>query len=189
VEAEADAEAAPAQRTRSPLWYAFGVLVAVAGGILGIPGAILQEMRAGGFILLPIIGAPVIEESLKPTGVYILLVRWPFVLRSRLYTAFLAGLAGLTFGVIESAAYVAAFADEAPDWFPLYRFTAPVAMHTVASLIAGLAIDRSLVDWAQGRAGLPGRNRNLYFTAMAIHGIFNTIAITLSLAGVFGDNN
>jgi hypothetical protein len=181
--------ATPAVETHpiSPLWYAFAILVAVAGGALGILGAIIQELRAGGWLLLPIVGAPVIEEALKPSGVYLLLARWPFVLRRQVFTAFLSGLAGLTFGLIESAGYVIVFADDAPDWFATYRFTVPVAMHTVASTIVGMAISRPLIEWAQGRGPLPKRQRNLYFTAMALHGIFNTVAIILSYAGVFGD--
>ncbi|HET8944167.1 MAG TPA: PrsW family glutamic-type intramembrane protease [Dehalococcoidia bacterium] len=187
MELDTERPHAPATRTYSPLWYVFGALIAITGGVLGILGAVIQEVRTGGFILLPIVGAPIIEEALKPTGVYILLARWPLVVRNQLYTAMITGLAGLTFGLIESALYVAAFADDAPGWFPLYRFTVPVAMHTTASFIAGLGINRSLADWAQGRAPLAKRSRNLYFTAMALHGIFNTVAITLALAGVFGD--
>lgn len=179
--------AAPAVRTHSPLWYVFGAIVAIIGGVLGIPGAIIQELRAGGWLLLPIVGAPVIEEALKPTGVYILLARWPFVVRNQLYTAAITSLAGLTFGLLESAAYVLAFADDAPDWFPLYRFTIPVAMHTTTSFIAGLGINQALADWAAGRVAFPRRNRNAYFTAMAIHGMFNAVAMTLAFAGVFGD--
>ena len=168
----------------SPLWYVFAVLVAVAGGVLGIMGAVIQEVRAGGWLLLPILGAPVIEEALKPAGVYILLARWPFVLRSQWFTAFLSALGGLTFGVLEAFVYVSVYADNPPDWFVTYRFTLPLVLHTTGSFIVGLAINRSLVDWAQGRAPLPKRSRNLYFTAMAIHGIFNAIAVTLSISGV-----
>jgi hypothetical protein len=182
-------EAAPTAKTRpiSPLWYVFAILVAIAGGALGIPGAIVQEVRAGGFILLPIVGAPVIEEALKPTGVYILLARWPFVLRSQLFTAVLSALAGLTFGVIEAIVYVTLYTDNPPDWFVTYRFTLPLVIHTTGSFIVGLAINPSLFDWAQGRAPLSKRTRNLYFTAMGLHGIFNTVALALSLAGVFSD--
>jgi RsiW-degrading membrane proteinase PrsW (M82 family) len=186
---EAPIETTPLTDTRPilPLWYVFAIMMAVAGGVLGIAGAIVQELRAGGFLLLPILGAPIIEEALKPTGVYILRVRWPPVLRSQLFTVFLSALAGLTFGLVESAAYVAAFAHDAPDWFPVYRFTIPIALHTTASTIVGLAINRSLLDWAQGRAPLPKPSRNLYFTAMALHSIFNTVALVLSFAGVFDD--
>lgn len=187
MEAHTETPAAPTPRAHSPLWYVFAVIVAIAGGALGIPGAVIQEIRAGGFLLLPIVGAPVIEEALKPTGVYILLVRWPFVLRGRLFTAFLSALGGLTFGVVEAFVYVTVYVDNPPDWFVTYRFTLPLVVHTTGSFIVGLAINRSLVDWAQGRAPLPKRSRNLYFTAMALHGIFNTVAIVLSFAGVFGD--
>ena len=185
VEAPAETPFSEANRAVSPLWYAFAIFVAITGGVLGILGAIIQEVRAGGFILLPIIGAPVIEEALKPTGVYFLLARWRFVLRSQLFTAFLAALAGLTFGLIEAFVYVNVYVDNAPDWFVTYRFTLPLVLHTTGSFIVGLAINSSLVDWAQGRAPLPRRTRNLYFTAVALHGIYNTIAIALSLAGVF----
>ena len=178
---------APVASTHSPLWYVFGGFVAIVGGVLGIPGAIVQELRAGGFLLLPIVGAPVIEEALKPTGVYILLARWPFVVRNQLYTAAIAGLAGLAFGLLESTAYVLAFADDAPGWFPLYRFTIPVAMHTTASFIVGLGINQGLADWVGGRAPLPRRSRNLYLTAIALHGVFNTVALALSFAGVLDD--
>jgi hypothetical protein len=178
---------APVQRphTISPLWYVFAVFVAVAGGVLGILGAVIQELRAGGWLLLPIVGAPVIEEALKPAGVYVLLARWPFVLRSQWFTAFLSALGGLTFGVLEAFAYVTVYADNPPDWFVTYRFTLPLILHTTGSFIVGLAINRSLVDWAQGRTPLPKRSRNLYFTAMALHAIFNTIAVALSITGVF----
>jgi RsiW-degrading membrane proteinase PrsW (M82 family) len=161
--------------------------VAIAGGVLGIFGAFLGEVRAGGFLLLPIIGAPVIEEALKPSGVYILLVRWPFVVRNQLYTAFITALAGLTFGLIESLVYVTVYVEDPPGWYVTYRFTISVAAHAFMSFIAGLAINQGLVDWAQGRAPFPRRSRNLYFTAMGIHGIFNTVAVILALAGVFDD--
>jgi hypothetical protein len=65
-----------------------------------------------------------------------------------------------------------------------YRFTLPLVIHTTGSFIVGLAINSSLFDWAQG-ARPAERTRNLYFTAMALHGIFNTVAIAVSLAGVF----
>jgi len=188
---DAQIETTPTSGTHpiSPLWYIFAALVAIAGGVLGIFGAIVQELRAGGWLLLPILGAPVIEEALKPAGVYILLARWPFVLRDRLFTAFLSALGGLTFGIVEAVVYVTIYVDNPPDWFVTYRFTLPLIIHTTGSFIVGLAINRSLVDWAQGRAPLPKRSRNLYFTAMALHGIFNTVAMALSFAGVFDDVN
>jgi RsiW-degrading membrane proteinase PrsW (M82 family) len=175
----------PESRSFSPLWYVLAIFVSLIGGFLGAFGAVVQELRAGGFLLLPILGAPIIEEGLKPTGVYLLLIRWPDLLRSQLFTAFLSALAGLTFGLLEALVYVTLYVDNPPDWFVTYRFTLPLVLHTTGSFIVGLAINRRLLDWAQGRSALPKRNRNLYFTAITLHAIFNTIAVVLAIAGVF----
>jgi RsiW-degrading membrane proteinase PrsW (M82 family) len=177
--------AVPEPRSFSPLWYVFAVFISLIGGFLGAFGAVVQELRAGGFILLPILGAPIIEEGLKPTGVYLLLIRWPDLIRSQLFTAVLSALAGLTFGLLEALVYVTLYVHNPPDWFVTYRFTLPLVLHTTGSFIVGLAINQGLLDWAQGRSALPKRNRDLYFTAIALHAIFNTTAVVLAFAGVF----
>jgi hypothetical protein len=56
---------------------------ALVGGLLGIPAAVFEEVQASGGFLV----AGVIEEALKPAGIWILLVVWPYLLRGRLYTA------------------------------------------------------------------------------------------------------
>jgi RsiW-degrading membrane proteinase PrsW (M82 family) len=164
--------------------HLLAVALALLGGVFGIMGAFVQELRAGGFLLLPFVGAPVIEESLKPLGVYLLLARWPRVLRGQLHIALLAALAGLTFGAVESTLYVTLYVGDHPDWFLIYRFTAPLLMHSVASMIVGFGIDRRLVDWAAGRGPFPRRSRNAYITAMVLHGLFNVMAVALTFAGV-----
>ena len=85
--------------------------------MLGIIGAAFQEAQAGGYLLLPFVGAPIIGEGVKPLGVYILLLRWPRLLRNQLYTALLCDFAGLTFGVIESLVYVYVYASNPSDAF------------------------------------------------------------------------
>ena len=172
---------APAATVRHHL---LAVSVALLGGVFGVVGAFVQELQSGGALLLPFVGAPIIEEALKPAGVYALLVRWPHVLRSQLHTALLAALAGLAFGVIESTLFVTLAVSDRPDWFIPYRFTAPVLMHSVASLIVGLGISRGLVEWAAGRGSFPRRSRNAYIAAVVLHALFNVTAVSLALAGV-----
>lgn len=176
--------AQPAPRPSGPLGHILAVSLAVAGGALGIIGAFVQEIRAGGFLLLPFIGAPVIEEALKPAGVYILLARWPHLLRGRLYTATLCALAGLAFGVVESLIYVNVYVGDPSGAFVLYRFTVTLAVHAVASFIVGLGIDTGLREWAAGRSPLPKRTRNFYIAGAALHAIYNTVAFSLEIAGV-----
>ncbi len=158
--------------------------LAMAGGVLGIIGAGVQEFRSGGFLLLPFVGGPIIEEVAKPIGVYALLARWPQAMRSQLYTAVLAAIGGLAFGLIEAVVYVTVYVSEPSDWFVVYRFTAPLALHVVASFIVGLGINQRLLDWALGRGPLPKASRNLYMAAITLHAAFNVTATALAIAGV-----
>ena len=161
--------------------------MALLGGVFGILGAVIQEVRGGGFLLLPFLGAPIIEEIVKPSGVYLLLVRWPRLLRGRLHTALLAALAGLSFGVIEALVYVEVYVPDAPSWFVTYRFTLPLFMHAAASFIVGLGINRGLLDWAGSGSPLPKATRNFFVAAIGLHAVFNTVVISLAIAGVFPD--
>jgi hypothetical protein len=160
------------------------VVLALAGGIFGIVGALVQEVQAGGGVLLVFAGAPIIEEALKPAGIYILLGRWPQAVRGRLHVASLTALSGLCFGLIESFFYVTFYYPDGSSDYVLFRYTVPVAMHVIASFIVGLGLSRSLIDWASGRAPLSKATRNFYLAGVALHAVYNTTAVILSLAGV-----
>jgi RsiW-degrading membrane proteinase PrsW (M82 family) len=160
----------------------FAVLVTIIGCVLAIPGVILQEIQSGA--LGAFVAAPVIEEALKPAGIYILLLRWPRALHGRQHTALLGALAGLTFGLIESYVYVTYyFPDEGSDYV-LFRFTVPILLHVTGSTIVGYGLTRAVIDWAAGRAVFPKLTRNLFFAAAALHAIYNTVAVILSVTGV-----
>ena len=179
-----DAEALSVQTKIGLHHHLFAVAVALSGGVLGILGAFVQELRSGGALLLLFIGAPIIEESLKPTGVYLLLLRWPRLLRGQLHIAILAALSGIAFGVIESLLYVTLYASDPGEWFVIYRFTIPLCVHTLASFTFGLGINQRVVDWAAGRAPFPRTSRNAFLAAFATHGVFNALAFGLALGGV-----
>ena len=112
-------------------WRIFAFLVAVGGGVLGIIGAIIQELSQGS-LLVAFVAAPMIEEIMKPSGVYILLVRWPKVLTSRLYTAFLAAVGGLTFAVVENILYLEVYFPEHTQTLVVFRYS--VGLHHARSL-------------------------------------------------------
>lgn len=162
--------------------YVIAVLLAFIGGLFGIAGAFVQELQTGGWLLLPFLGAPVIEEAMKPTGVYLALLRWPEALSNRLFTACLAAAGGLVFGVIEAIVYTEIYVSDPSDRFVAYRFTIPLVMHTGASFICGLGISRGIIDWAAGRGSIPKRTRYFYIAAVVIHAIFNITVVTLELS-------
>jgi hypothetical protein len=166
-----------------PGLHVLALLFALIGGAFGIIGAIFQETYAGGGVFLAFTGAPIIEEALKPAGVYLLLLRWHHALAGRLHVALLSSLGGLCFGLIESLVYVAVYYPEGGDGFVAFRFTVPVAMHTIASFLVGLGLSRGIIDWAAGRARFPRRTRNFYLAAVVLHAGYNLTVVILSLSG------
>lgn len=149
--------------------------------IRGIVGAAIQEVRSGAGILLPFIGAPIIEETAKPIGLFITLLKWPHLLFNSFYTA---ALAGLTFGAIESTLYVYVYVPDHTREFFLFWFTISLAMHALASFIVGLGIDQRLLAWAQGESPLPRSSMRFFLAGVAIHATYNTVVIALSIAGI-----
>jgi RsiW-degrading membrane proteinase PrsW (M82 family) len=169
----------------APLYqYFLAFVLAVIGGALGILGALVQEIQETNFLLLPFLGAPLIEEALKPSGLYLTLLWWPRALNNQLLTAALCAVSGLVFGIIESIVYVTVYVSDASDGFVLYRFTVTLGLHALASFIVGLGINRKILDWAAGRSKLRKASRNYYIIGVAIHAIYNTAAVILSLSGV-----
>ncbi len=182
---------ADAHSGRAPAYqYVLAVLLAFVGGLLGIIGAIFQEAQTTlTYALLPFIGAPLIEEALKPSGIYLALLWWPRALRSQLFTAVLCALSGLVFGIIESLVYVTLYVDNPSDEFIVFRFSVPLGLHAACSYLVGLGLSQRVIDWAAGRAALPRSSRNFYVAAVVIHGTYNLTAVVLSISGVIDFND
>jgi len=175
---------------RAPAYqYFLTFLLALIGGLLGILGAIFQEAQATlTYVLLPFIGAPIIEEALKPSGLYLALLWFPRALRSQLFTAILCALSGLVFGIVESFVYVTLYVDDPSDEFIIFRFSVPLGLHATASYLVGLGINIRILDWAAGRSKLPRASRNFFVAAAVLHGAYNFIAVILSISGVIDFN-
>ncbi len=174
----------PGAREVGPIGHLAAAAVAVAGALVAAPVAVIEELSSGlGLLLLPFVAAPTIEEILKPAGVYLLLVRWPRLVRGQLHAALLAALAGFSFGLLESAAFVTVSVDEPARAFVAYRFTAPIAMHATASFIAGSGIGPDLIAWARSGSALPRRTVWRFGAAIALHAAYNVTAVALALSG------
>ncbi len=159
----------------------------MAGGALGIGGAVIAEIGSGGFLLLIFIGAPIIEEAFKPIGVYLGQVWFSQALRNRIYVALLCALSGVVFGLLESWVYVNVYVDDPSDAYTQFRYTVPVALHAAASFIVGLGLTYAVVNWVNGRGKLPKSSRNFYFGGVFLHSVYNTSAVILWATGVLDD--
>lgn len=156
--------------------------MAVVGGIFGIFGAFVEEAQAA--LLVPFVAGPIIEEALKPSGVYVLLAKWPHLLRSQLYTAYLAALGGISFAVVENIIYLTVYFPEHTGALVVYRFTVALGMHAVASFIFGFGINRRLVASVWGEVPLLSGSKKFFITAIVLHGVYNIAAAVAQASGL-----
>ena len=127
--------------------------------------------------LVAFVAAPMIEEVMKPSGVYLLLVRWPQVLTSRIYTAFLAALGGLSFAVVENILYLQIYFPEHTQTLVVFRYSACLTMHVVCSFILGFGINQKLLASVRGEIPLLKGNKKFFFIPMILHSLFNITAV------------
>ena len=165
-------------------YHLLAVAFALMGGALGILGAFVAEVRSTVPLLAVFLGAPIVEETTKPIGIYLFMLRWPAFLRNQLHIALLVALSGLCFGLLESAVYVTIYVSDPSRSFYVYRFTVTVLLHTVASFTAGLGVNAGLIAWAKGLGPFPRASRFAFGSAIALHAIYNTTAVVLTLSGV-----
>ena len=157
-------------------WRALAILIALGGGVLGILGAIIQELSQGS-PLVAFVAAPMIEEVMKPSGVYLLLVLRPEVLTSRIYTALLAALGGLSFAVIENIIYLQFYFPEHTQTLVVFRYSACLTMHVVCSFILGFGINQKLLASIRGDIPLLKGNKKFFIIPMIMHSLFNIMAV------------
>ena len=157
-------------------------IIAVGGSVLAIAGSVTQEITAFPFLLAFFV-APMVEESMKPVGLYILLAYRPEVLTNRFYTARLSALAGAGFGFIESTVYVTVYVQDPSPAYIAFRYTVPVLLHTVASFIFGLGINQRLKASLWGEVPFLSGNWPYFVAAMALHSVYNISVTILEIAG------
>lgn len=162
--------------TKVPLrWRFLAPMISLLGGVFGILGAFYNELVHGS-ILVAFVGAPIFEEALKPIGVYFLLAKWPGVLRSRLFTAFLASLGGLSFAIVENFVYFTIYITEPSPQLILWRYTVCIGVHVICSFIFGLGINQKLLASIRGETRLLSYGKRFFFTAIVLHSLYNISA-------------
>lgn len=167
----------------STRWHILAPAIALCGGLFGIAGAAYNELVHGSF-LVAFVGAPIIEEALKPSGVYLLLARWPRSLRNQPYTAFLTALGGIAFALIENIVYLKIYFPQPSTGLILWRYTVALGIHTVCSFIFGFGINQKLLASVKGEIRFLSTGKRFFLTAMVLHNLYN-IAATL-FAGRLG---
>ncbi len=159
-------------------WRVLTILVALGGGLLGVLGAIIQELSQAS-LLVAFVAAPMIEEVMKPSGVYLLLGRWQQVLTSQIYIASLAALGGLSFAVVENIIYLQFYFPDHTQPLVLFRYGVCLPMHVVCSFIFGFGINQKLLASVRGEIPFMQGNKKFFFIPMILHSLFNIMAVVL----------
>ena len=170
----------PAPRPVAAKWHALAPLIALVGGAFGILAAAYTEFFHGS-LLVAFIGAPMIEEALKPLGIYLMLAKWPRTLRNRFYTAFLAALSGVAFAVVENIVYLNVYIEDPSRQVVLWRYTAGLGVHTLCSFIFGLGINEKLLASVKGEVKFLSCGKRFFITAMVLHSLYNISVTVLEL--------
>ncbi|KKM69975.1 hypothetical protein LCGC14_1445410 [marine sediment metagenome] len=159
--------------------------VAIAAALLGGPWAAvaalfgtLQGGLAGtSMLLLAIVFAPVIEETMKIAAAAVVVEVRPYLFRrlEQLQTATIGS--ALLFAVIENILYLYVYAPNHTAEYALWRWTVCVAMHVGCTVLAtrGLAVvwQRSIQEGRPPRLGLGFR---ALLTAIVLHAAYNAAA-------------
>jgi RsiW-degrading membrane proteinase PrsW (M82 family) len=173
----------PLLKPISRKWLIWAPLLALAGGCFGAFGAFITETLRANFLGAFIV-APVVEEALKPSAIYLVLAKWPRVLKNQFHIAALAALGGISFATIENLVYLNIYIKHPSPEVVLWRLTVGTALHAVCSFIFGLGLNQKLISSIKGETKLLSSGKRYFFTAMALHSAYN-IAITV-LTLVFG---
>lgn len=140
-------------------------------------------------VVVPIVVAPIVEETTKSLALLILLLAARHEIDSVLDGIIYGALVGLGFAMTENALYFATFYREGGLTFLLIGFFLRAGIggfsHAIFTAAAG-----GTIGWARRRYGrglarfvVPGLG---LLTAMSLHGIWNGVAVLGSFLGGFG---
>ncbi len=177
-----------------------GAFVVALGSFLAVPGVMLDFFTHGGGDLLPILAGPLIEETLKPAGLLIVIARRPG-LRLSGAQGFLAGaFAGLVFASLENVLYLHVYVPEHTSAFALWRWTVCAGLHVSCSALVGYGLahatrDRRNLDDSYRRiaqasphlleaprersVAFRGRHMVCLVIAVLVHGAYNLTVLVL----------
>lgn len=165
-------------------------LVAMVGGVVGIPAAVIQGSRGfSGLWLGAIVLAPLVEEVVKPVGVMFIMEKRFHWLRSRRQVVVMAALGAVVFATLENLTYIHGYSfiyhRDPSAAYMAWRYMVCTSLHVAASTIFGLGLART---W-QGMRRTGGRFKIKgllwpYLAAVGLHAAYNTTVLILEKSGI-----
>ena len=159
--------------------------VALLAGPWAVVGALWGQGQTASSILMIVIFAPVVEETMKVSAALYVVEKKPFLFRSIGQIALCSVMSGLVFATLENIVYLNVYIPDPSPGQAAWRWTVCTAMHTFCSLIAGLGVMRIWGDlWRRKARPRLALSFPFAVAAMLIHGGYNAFAVLLAGVGV-----
>lgn len=161
-------------------WAAMG-LAAVLSGPFAIASAMWQNSTAmAPSVLLIVVLAPVIEETVKIAGAAYMAEQRPWLVPRPSALALVAVFSGLTFAVVENLWYLWVLIPHPTDHIVAWRWVFGPLVHGAGSLTAGIGV---ATMWSKalrsGRSPSFSDVQPWLITAAVWHGAYNLFAVFL----------
>jgi hypothetical protein len=162
--------------------WAVTLLVAAAAGPWAILGALLGGRPTAFGLVMVVLFAPVVEETMKVAAAFYVVEKRPFLFRSAWQIALCALAGGLVFAAIENLLYLHIYVPDPQPWLVRWRWTVCVALHSGCSTIAGLGLVRVWRGaWRRLDRPMPQQAFPLWLIAVILHGTYNGLAVLFEL--------
>ena len=169
--------------------WAAVLAVAIASGPFAIAAAMVENSFSGAALVLLLVAfGPLIEEIVKAAGALFLAEQRPWLVPAAWTLPVLTCLSGLVFASIENWWYLEVLIDDPSRQIIQWRWIFGPLVHGVGSLIVGIGAARL---WRQamttGRRAAFDIAQPYIVTAAVFHGLYNGLALLLTVVGVFPD--
>ncbi len=159
-------------------------LVACAVALLAGPWAVLGAFWGQGqtafSVVMIVVFAPVVEETMKVSAALYIVEKKPFLFRTAGQIALCSVMSGLVFATLENLLYLRVYIPDASPGLAAWRWTVCTAMHTFCSLIAGLGVMRIWQDlWRRKARPRLALSFPFAMAAIVVHGGYNALVVLL----------
>ena len=175
-----------ARTSRWTGWWVAGAAI-VPGGVFAIFGALMESLPAGATaatLLLAVVFAPVVEETLKIAAAAIVVERRPWLFRSVDQIRLATVGAAAVFAIVENLIYLNIYLPSPTPMTVAWRWTVCVALHVGCTLVASNGVARV---WQRTNVERrPPRITDcapMLTAAIILHAFYNLSVITYEISG------
>jgi RsiW-degrading membrane proteinase PrsW (M82 family) len=169
--------------------WAAVLAIALSSGPFAVAAAMVRNSLSGAALVVLLVAVgPLIEEIVKGAGALFLAEQRPWLVPAAWTLPVVTCLSGLVFASIENWWYLEVLIDEPSRQIVRWRWVFGPIVHGTGSLIVGLGAARLWrIAMTTGRRAAFETAQPFIVTAAVFHGLYNGVALILTVLGVVPD--